>query len=194
MEAHYSPTPVAEALALIAQGGAAAERGAQQLFKLLWRKFVNDFVRAGQPLAQAEDLASESFHKILRGLSDMRDPVAFPKWAQTIARNTFYSYLRDTTGQREAEIALDSEPLQALYEGVTDHSQLDLPTRLCLKDQLEKFCEEHPERAHWLELWIFDGHELAEISAALGRTVGATKEYLSQCRKRLQQYLRQCLI
>jgi RNA polymerase sigma-70 factor (ECF subfamily) len=194
MDAHYSPTPVAEALALIAQGGAAAERGAQQLFQLFWRKFVNDFVRAGQPLAQAEDLASESFHKILRGISGMRDPVAFPKWAQTIARNTFYSYLRDTRSQREAEIALDSEPLQALYEGVKDQSQLDLPTRLCLKDQLEKFCEAEPERALWLERWIFDGQELAELSTALGRTLGATKEYLSQCRKRLQQYLRKCLI
>lgn len=194
MDAQYSPLPVADALELIAQGGAAAERGAQQLFKQLWRKFVYDFMRAGQPLAQAEDLASESFHKILRGLPGMRDPVAFPKWANTIARNTFYSYLRDSKGQRESEIALDSEPLQALYEGVTDHSQLDLLTRLCLKDQLRKFCEDHPERAQWLERWIFDGQELPELSTAIGRTLGATKEYLSQCRKRLQQYLRQCLI
>ena len=194
MDAHYSPTPVAQALELIAQGGVAAECGAQQLFKLLWRKFVNDFVRAGQPLAQAEDLASESFHKILRGLQDIRDPVAFPKWANTVARNTLYSYLRDSKGQRENEIALDSETLQSIYEGVTDHSQLDHPTRLCLKVQLEKFCETHPERALWLERWIFDGQELPEISKAIGRTLGATKEYLSQCRKRLQLYLRQCLI
>lgn len=194
MDAQYSPTHIAEALALVSQGGLAAERGAQQLFKLLWRKFVNDFVRAGQPLAQAEDLASESFHKVLRGLSGMRDPVAFPRWAHTIARNTFYSHLRDTKSQREVEIPLDGEPLQALYEGVTDHSQLDLPTRLCLKNQLEKFCEAEPERAQWLERWIFDGQDLSELSTALGRTLGATKEYLSQCRKRLRQYLHQCLL
>ena len=45
MDAQYSPLPVADALELIAQGGAAAERGAQQLFKQLWRKFVYDFMR-----------------------------------------------------------------------------------------------------------------------------------------------------
>lgn len=191
---HHPPSDIAQALAGIAHGGVMAERGAEQLYKLLWRKFVADFVRAGQPLTQAQDLASESFQKILHGLGELREPVAFIKWSNTIARNMLYSYLRDTKAQREAEIPLDSEPLQALYEGVTDHSQLDLATRLCLKDQLEKFCQEHPERAHWLERWIFDCHELSELSTELGRTLTATKEYLSQCRKRLQQYLRLCLI
>lgn len=71
--------------------------------------------------------------------------------------------------------------------------QMDALTRYCLQSQLEKFCQTYPERAHWLERWIMHGDSLHDISAALGRTTAASKEYLSQCRQRLQQHLKQCL-
>lgn len=188
------PCDIAQAIELVAQGGTIAERGAEQLFKLLWRKFVNDYVRAGQPLAQAQDLASEAFQKILHGLGALREPAAFIKWANTIARNTLYTHIRDSSSQREHEVPMDGETLDAMFEGTSDYSQMDPVTRLCLKTQLQKFCKFHEERAFWLERWIGEDESLQEISAAIGRTQAATKEYISQCRKYLQQYLRECLI
>jgi RNA polymerase sigma-70 factor (ECF subfamily) len=173
-------------LATFSQGGEKAELAARQLFDLLWRKFVADFVRAGQPLGVAEELASDAFSKILRKLDTMRDPVAFEKWANTVARNTLLTCIRDSKAEREHEVALDCEPLALLYDRVADHRHGDPATTLCLKNQLEEFCRKHPERAYWLECWIFEGWSLERLAEAMERTLAAAKEHLSQCRKRLQ--------
>jgi RNA polymerase sigma-70 factor (ECF subfamily) len=154
---------------------------------------VADFVRAGQPLAVAEELASDAFSKILRKLDTMRDPVAFQKWANTVARNTLLTHIRDSKAQRDHEVALDCEPLALLYDRVADPGHGDPVTNLCLKRQLEAFCDQHPERAYWLECWICEDWSLERLAETMERTLAAAKEYLSQCRKRLQGYLQQCL-
>ncbi len=175
------------------RGGTEAEVAARQLFNLLWRKFVASFVRSGQPLAIAEELASDAFSKILRQLHTMREPVAFQKWAHTVARNTLLSYLRANKAEVESVQAIDQETHDTLLANLVHPDTADLVTMLCLKRQLETFCRDCPERSYWLECWILDDYPLAEMAMRMERTLAAAKEYLSQCRKRLQDYLKQCL-
>lgn len=189
------------AIAQVAQGGAATELGARALFKLLWRRFVADYQRAGLALAAAEDLASEAFSQVFKGLPELRDPQAADKWVQTVARNSLLKHWRDTARQRAHEQALDSDDLQGLADAGLLGSGLaagggrsgDPAIWLCLKQQLERFCTDQPERAYWLEQMVMQGWALADLQDALGRTAGATREYLSQCRKGLQRFSSECV-
>lgn len=184
---------LAQACALYLQGGVAGESGARQLYDLLWPAFVQKFQRWGQPCCVAEEIASEAILNILRKAHDMRDPPAFEHWAHRVARNAFFTCMRATRQERNHETQLDEDGWEAVASMAVDDAQGNPATMLCLQGQLEKFCREHAERATVLERCVLDGWSIEEVSLALGRTLGATRQYLSQCRKRLQHYLLPCL-
>ena len=61
----------------------------------------------------------------------------------------------------------------------------------CVNSGLEVFGRREPERHLAITLQV-DGHSIEEIGLRIGRTIAATKEYLSQCRKKLQPYIAHC--
>lgn len=187
------------ALTLITQGGIAAEKGMKIIFEVFYPRFKKFFLYKGFYLAQAEDLASESISKIFYSLCRkeyiVSDSSTFSYWADTVAENTMKDYLRKIKIQREHEICIDHTQSESnFFDSVIDSSQLDIVTRLCFVQQIKKFIAAYPENASWIERLIYNDESMAELSQALGRTVGATREYLSQCKKRLYQYLRECLL
>lgn len=194
-----------EALTLIAQGGDAAKQGMREIFESFYPSFKRLFLRNGFPLAQAEDLASESISKIFYKLFHDReklpkDQTKFTAWVNTIARNTMRDHLRELNIQRKNEI--NSPPIEDedgespifSYLNTTDYSKIDIVTRLCLIQQINRFYDAYPERAACLERLVYADESMTELSQSLGRTLGATREYISQCRKRLYHYLRECLL
>ena len=62
----------------------------------------------------------------------------------------------------------------------------------CVEKQMEKFSRENPERSHALRLQM-EGFDIKFIADAIGRTPGATKEYLNQCRKKISPWVEKCL-
>jgi RNA polymerase sigma-70 factor (ECF subfamily) len=48
-----------------------------------------------------------------------------------------------------------------------------------------------PERALALNLYL-EGTSMDEIAMQIGRSAAATKEYLSQCRKKIKPYIAHC--
>lgn len=192
-------------LALITQGGSAAEKGMKILFEEFYPRFKKFFLYKGFYLAQAEDLASDSIFKIFYSLRrkeyTISDSSAFSSWAYTVAENTMKDHLRKVKKQQSNEVCMDNmrhtddeqNEIQFL-DSIADNSQLDIVTRLCFIQQMKKFIAAYPENATWIERIIYNDESTTELSLALGRTVGATREYLSQCKKRLYQYLRECLL
>lgn len=61
----------------------------------------------------------------------------------------------------------------------------------CVAAGFEAFAGLEPERAHALGMQI-DGQSITFIADCLGRTLAATKEYLSQCRKKIKPFLEHC--
>jgi RNA polymerase sigma-70 factor (ECF subfamily) len=61
----------------------------------------------------------------------------------------------------------------------------------CVAAGLEKFSKHESERAFALTLQM-DGLSIQDIGLRIGRTVAATKEYLSQCKKKIQPYIAHC--
>ena len=56
---------------------------------------------------------------------------------------------------------------------------------------LGAFNSREPERAYVLMLQM-DGLSIDDIGQRIDRTVAATKEYLSQCKKKIQPYIAHC--
>ena len=60
-----------------------------------------------------------------------------------------------------------------------------------MQEGLARFSEVAPDRAYALMLQMED-QSIDEIAAVIGRTNGATKEYLSQCKKKIKSYIEHC--
>ncbi len=61
----------------------------------------------------------------------------------------------------------------------------------CVAAGLGQFSSREPERAYVLMMQM-DGMSIDDIGQRIGRTVAATKEYLSQCKKKIQPYIAHC--
>ena len=62
----------------------------------------------------------------------------------------------------------------------------------CVKIAKIAFEKDHPERAKAIELSAIEGWTIKELAVFLDRSEGATREYLSQCRKFLKPYTEPC--
>jgi RNA polymerase sigma factor (sigma-70 family) len=181
------------ALTLVTQGGDPAERGYRIIFDVFWPRFVARFSQHGLPSGSAQDLASDAVLKIVLRLSSLRDPATLERWANVVARNTLLDYLRAHRDERARTVDLDDDSRLAIIEQLVDQSLGDLDTQRCLERQLAQFCEDEPLRGNLLTSVALDGWSIDEIAQTIGRTPGAAKEYLSQCRKMLWRYMSECL-
>jgi len=105
-------TPAAElrqsAQTPIASMVAAARDGDRTAFADLYQlhvRMVHGILLARVPCADVDDLVQEVFLTVMRRLSTLRDPLAFPGWLAAIARNEATDHLRrrgaDTVELRE---------------------------------------------------------------------------------------------
>ena len=60
---------------------------------------------------------------------------------------------------------------------------LPLEDAACVRRAWRAFAADHPERAEALERAVLEEWNTAELAAFLNRSAGATREYVSQCRK-----------
>lgn len=151
------------------------------------------FRRHGARDDQAEDLVQETFHKVFLKAAQLRTRDCPAAWLWTIARNTLIDSTRaahrneqvwSEDGEREAVVA-DSAPEPD--ESLTGHDLRD-----CVRRGFKRLEREHPQRAACLRWAITDGLSMDQLAQVLGRTAGATREYLSQCRRKLREYLSHC--
>lgn len=69
--------------------------------------------------------------------------------------------------------------------------RIQLEIDICMSNGIVDFCAEYPDRSQVLMMQM-DGESIDSISRRRGRTVAATKEYLSQCRIKLKPFIEHC--
>lgn len=174
-------------LSQIRQGGKAREAGISQLFQHYSLPFKRYFIKHGISPADADDLVQETFINIVRSCGSFRHECAIRLWMWKIARNCMFSFFRRK---------------KPLHEDIDDHVDkipdpktcVDPGPTLedCVKRAFEQFSLQHHERAEMLTLATIQGWTTKEVSELLGRSLGATREYISQCRKHFKPYLDVC--
>lgn len=146
----------------------------------------------------AEDVVQDALIKVWQRCTGFRGEGSPVGWVRQIVRNALLDHLRarrpetsltDDDGELVPEAAHAVERAAAeqgdtlgarLYE-----RQVEQVFRRCF----DRFAADHPEHATVLRWVVEDGLDNAEIEALLGRTPGATREFISQCRKKARPYL-----
>lgn len=163
----------------------------EQLFRLYAARIKAFFRRHRMSDEEAADLLQETFIKVYRSASGFQGQSKVSTWIWTIARNTMLDHLRA------------KHPSDSLDELMEEGGAMDM--QFAHADQLEQrhaqdcvqrgflaFAGEFPERAHAMRLVAFEGWDMSELAAFLSRTPAATREYISQCRKKLMPFLEHC--
>jgi RNA polymerase sigma-70 factor (ECF subfamily) len=183
-----------QALGKIVQGGALRRDGVAKLYASFARPFQGFFMRNRMSREVAEDLVQDTFVQIVRACDQFRGDCPLEAWLWRIARNTLISHVRKVKPaptipawmmtilpMRSKAIRLCRPRLRSMK--VWKNASI-VPSKPLLAST--------PERAESLTLATVEGWSMNDIAAFLGRSPGATREYVSQCRKLLRPFLEHC--
>jgi len=178
--------------ALLRAGGKPRQAAISQIYTTYGGAFKGYFRRHGRSEAQAEDLLQETFVKVLRSIDSWSGTGAFEAWLWTIARNTLISEVRSSAMDKATVSLDDQEPETAELMVGRDGAASDPADADCVKRGLEAFAKKFVEYALVLERIALDGWSDVELSQFRNCSPGAAREYISQCRKRVWQFIGHC--
>jgi RNA polymerase sigma factor (sigma-70 family) len=176
----------------IAQGGACADLALRQLYDLFGQSMLRFFVHQGASADESQDILQDTLIKVYKSAGQYAGQGTAKAWIWQVARNTLQDAFRKSQRIRADEISVKPEQWGHFEETVAapvcgSPQSVDQ----CVADGLEQFAMEMPDRAVALNLYL-EGASMEDISVQIGRSVSATKEYLSQCRKKIKPYIAHC--
>lgn len=172
------------------QGREAAYR---ELIRRYQRPVFSLIYRMVRDRELAEDLAQETFIKVLNAIDTYRPEYKFSSWIFKIANNAAIDHLRrrglDTLsldGSPHAETA-DAIEATTLQIGDGQESQLDEVTSRELGSQIEQAINQlRPEYRSCIILRHIDGRPYEEIAEILALPLGTVKTYIHRARNELR--------
>lgn len=181
-------------LNLIRQGGKMLELGMTQLYRKYATHFRKFYLYQGLNEADADEIVQETFIKIVRNCDTFKGDSPLVGWLWSIARNCMNDHFRRTKARPTDN--LDDEGWSVLEQESEDMRTFDPPPAKetledCVQDGFREFAKKFSERAHVLSL-LMEGFDTAHIAAVIQRNPGATREYISQCRKKVEDFLLPC--
>ena len=128
--------------------------------------------------------------RIVKSCKDYRGEASLESWLWQIVRNCLNDHFR-RLGKQLPETEQDRLNQEVSEMGHYEPSSDVQSIQDCVRRGLAEFAKQAPERAYVLIL-ITEGEDTAAIAAFLNRTLGATREYISQCRKKVKEFLGPC--
>ncbi len=175
------------------------EKGANELYKKLYQPLMGFYRQKRLNKFESEEVILSSLLKICTKIDTVKEPKKFRAWCWTIARNTLMDHFRKYKKYENdiAEIGIDKDG--------EEYSRLDkikIVTRVnketekedtdqCVRLGLQEFAKAMPERAFVIQMKLENLTNL-QISERIGRTLAATKEYVSQSYKKLGPFIKHC--
>ncbi|EKD97082.1 MAG: RNA polymerase sigma factor [uncultured bacterium] len=176
---------------LIRAGGNAMDAGVKALYQSAAQPMLRFFVFKGVSGDDAKDILQETFVKIVRSAASFSGDGAAKAWIWQIARNCLIDHQRKQGNLANHETAVNDEQWQSLEDTTAPNCGTVGSVDECVSSGLDKFNRVESERAMVLMLQM-DGLSIDEIGLRIGRTMAATKEYLSQCKKKIQPFIAHC--
>jgi RNA polymerase sigma factor (sigma-70 family) len=179
------------------EGGDAIEKALRSLDRAFFEHLFRECMRAVRDSEAARDLVQDTFIKVWRRCATFRGQSELLPWIRSILRNAILDRVR----RAHPEIPFDEdEAMQNETERrVAELSEQYVPTphdevrrrqlAECFARCWRRFESAAPEYAMVIGWIVEDGLSNEEISEVLGRTPGATREFISQCRKRARVHL-----
>lgn len=178
-------------------GGERIEEALRSLDRSYYAVLYRECLRAVRDRDSARDLVQEVFIKVWQRCASFRGDSELLPWIRTILRRTILDRVRQPP--REVSLENESDPAGDVMRRVGELSadQVTMPEDVMRERQLadcfqrcwREFMSASPEHALVISWIADDGLSHEEIAALLGRTPGATREFISQCRKRARIHL-----
>ena len=171
------------------------DAGVKALYDTTAQPMLRFFVYRGTSGDEAKDILQETFVKIIRSAGSYSGQGEAKSWIWQIARNCLIDHQRKQGSLANHETAVNDEQWESLAQTTPDPNATScaVPGSLdeCVSAGLDQFNRREPERALVLMLQM-DGMSIEDIGLRIGRTIAATKEDLSQCKKKIQPYIAHC--
>lgn len=174
-----------ELLVLSAQAGSeAAFRDLHHLWREDLRRLALTRVERD---AAADEVVTDVWLAIARGLGSLDDPACFPRWAFRIVERRATDWVRRRTTQRRHEIAAAAEA-DTLAPAASPAPASGEPADevLALRSAIARL---PTEQRSLLQLHYEFGRSIAEIAEILGLPSGTVKSRLFSVRENLRQQL-----
>lgn len=179
------------------EGGAQIERALRTLDRSFHSRLYARSLRSLRNAETARDVVQETFIKVWSRCSTFQGQSELLPWIEAILRHTIFDRLRrpDRAVPLPEDEAMSAEMLAGLFDAPMGevHTPADEAERAELADcfercwvRFEAACPAHASVIRWI---VADGLEVSEISELLDRSPGATREFISQCRKRARVHL-----
>ncbi len=181
-------------LAGVCQGGRQRDAAVKALYQRHAQAMLRFFIHRGVSADEAKDILQDTVVKVVRSADSFKGTGAARAWLWQIARHCLLDFHAARARQAGHEVTVDAERWDTLAN--TAPAPLACPVGetvdACVATGLGAFAQQMPERAHALTLQM-EGQCIETISQQIGRSAVATKEYLSQCRKKIQPFIAHCL-
>lgn len=189
----------------ISAGGKAQNEALRALYQTKAATFKRHFLHKGIHPNAVEDVLQDTIVKIFKNASSYHGQGGFSDssasaWMNTIASNCMNDHFDKVNRIQRNESSYDEQPdpsvietERMLQDRAYDAAQSAATQSVneCIAAGLEDFAAEWPDRYAVLMAQL-DGEDIASIGNRIGRTVAATKEFLSQCRKKLAPFISHC--
>lgn len=178
------------------EGGAAIERALRTLDRSFFAALHRECRRVVRDAELARDLVQETFIKVWQRCATFSGEAELLPWIRAILRNGILDRLR----RAEHELSMDHDDALSdeVQRRLAELSAERVPrppdaarareVRECFARCWRRFELECPAHAAVIAWIVEDGLTGEQIAELLGRSPGATREYISQCRKRARVY------
>ena len=151
------------------------------------KEFIGFAMKSGIDYEDARDLVQKFIIDKLYMKSDSIKNIEFARtWMYQVFRNMINDQGRMLI--RNRELPLDENKDQAYEQKTYDKNQTLTD---CVQEQLKIFREKEPKHAEVVE-FILKDLNTEQIRLIIGRSYGATREFMSQCRKKFRPFLEIC--
>ena len=159
-----------------------------------YKPFFNFLKGYKIPEDHIDDIISDTILSIYANLDTLRQDSKFKSWMWQILRNNMKAYFKDASKERNVMFAVDNKDLENLGDdeplNVKFEHEYDDPSH-CVEEKLKIFETDSPDR-HFVITQQMNGASIKEIAVMIGREYPATKEFISQSKKKFEAYVKEC--
>ncbi len=179
------------------EGGVAIERALRELDRAFFAVLYRDALRTLRDADATRDLVQDTFITVWRRCATFRGDSDLLRWIKVILRHGAIKRLRQSVREVAMEDGegLTEEASRRIYElsvalnPTPEELAAQRERQAQFRAGWQRFQREDPLHAGVMTWIVEDGLSNDDIAELLDRTPGATREFISQCRKRARQYL-----
>lgn len=166
-------------------GGECRKRAVTQLYTAFAVKIIRFLKTRGMSETEAEDTLHDIFIAFIDRANSFTPIGQGRGWIWTVVRSKLADRYRSA---EKTTSSIDGDDWGFSAENY-DEDRL----KACIEGQMSVFSRDNPEGAQALS-WVMDDElDLRTVAGLLGRSYGATREFMSQIKRKLRVYIDDCL-